>query len=503
MNWFVIRNGGPAAPLGSIPMLPYPDFAAQLAELLRDQACHCVAYFAAPVGQGQGLRLYALVANDRTGEIVAASHAVDYYTEQVESLSATLPALHPFEREIHELFGLRFHNHPWQKPLRYPHNRHYPEATIDTYPFYTMQGGELHQVQVGPVHAGIIEPGAFRFLCNGEQILHLEIALGYQHRGIETLMAQSSRHRLRQIALAESIAGDSVVAHATAAAMIFEAGTRNEILDCERAVALEMERIAMHLADTGALCMDLGYQLGQVVCEALRTLVINTTQGWCGNRFGKGLIRPFGSHYRLDPEQLRNIETTMEQVITRYREVAAAILSNPSILARLEQVCRVTRRQALQVGAVGMAARSSGLERDARTRHNVVRSHLAHQPVLCAEGDLMARLRLRMLEIDQSYSLLAEYCALLAAKWPEAVPAPDYGRALPADSLLVSLVEGWRGEVCHVALTGPEGAISTYKVVDPSLHNWMMLALSVRQAQISDFPVSNKSFNLSYCGHDL
>lgn len=522
-----VSGGVGCVALERIPVLPYAAFATDMRALLGSvsagddfsETARCLAYFAVPQEAGSdgggGLLFYALVARDTEGDVLVASHLLEYHYEGfLEALTAEIPALHPFEREITERYGVRFSGMPWDKPLRYPHDRHHRDDTIDTYPFYSIAGRELHEVHVGPVHAGIIEPGAFRFLCDGEQIVHLEIALGYQHRGVETLMAGTC-DRLRQILLGESIAGDTTIGHATAAAGILESGIPgetgwegSEVIHCERAVALEMERLAIHIGDTAALCMDLAYQTGHVACEALRTLVINAMQQWCGNRFGKGLVRPFGAHHRLTLERAKHIEATITEVMSRYRAVRRDLLAAPSVLARLEGICSVSRQQALRVGAVGPAARMAGIERDTRRAFNFYPLD-GFRPVVIDEerdggnGDLLARLKMRFREAEVSYAMIVAGCKELAGRWFENYPAPDYGKPLAKRSLIFSLVEGWRGEICHVALTDPKGELALYKVYDPSIHNWMMLALSVRGAQISDFPVSNKSFNLSYCGHDL
>ncbi len=521
MNWLPIHNDGTPIPRKKIPVLPYAQFGAEMRAMLARPENRCAAYFAVASPDGGTLNFYALVARDTEGDVVVAAHTLDYYDEGfLESLAGDILALHCFEREMAELYGIHFKGSPWDKPLRYPWNRRYTDERIDNYPFYSMESQELHQVNVGPVHAGIIEPGAFRFLCDGEKVLHLEIALGYQHRGIESLIAAASGNPLRQIALAESIAGDTAVAHATAIALILESKaprtetwvTTRAILAAERIAAIEMERLAMHIADISALCGDIAYQTGQVACEALRTLVINALQSWCGNRFGKGLVRPFGSHFRLSLELIKSIETTLDEVIRRMGEVGDNLLSTPSVLARFEGICAVTRGQALRVGAVGMAARSSGVIRDSRLAHNFALAAIpaseggifdGFKPCVRKGGDLMARLRLRLDEIVASRNIIAAAMKEAAGRWFEPYPAPDYSVALPSDSLIFSLVEGWRGEICHAALTGTGGGIESYKVVDPSVHNWLLLALSVRDAQISDFPLSNKSFNLSYCGHDL
>ena len=359
-------------------------------------------------------------------------------------------------------------------------------------------------MNVGPIHAGIIEPGAFRFVCNGESVLHLEIALGYQHRGAEHEFS-STTNRLRQTLLAEGIAGDSAVSHATAYSSVVEKLAHkpaSEALWIERTVALELERMAMHIADTGALSMDVAYQLGQVACEALRTMTINTTQAWCGNRFGKGLIRPCGTNKPLTTEKVAMIRTNVAEIRRRYNEVVEDIKSSPSLLARFEQCGIVPKAEMQRIGGVGMAARASGVKRDIRTSHPYAAyaSQIQHESIVKRHGDVMARLTMRCSEVLQSADYIEQ---LLAAYTPTDIARPDYEAPMAAESLAFSLIEGWRGEICHVATTNAQGEIATYKIKDPSLHNWLALAIAVRGEGISDFPICNKSFNLSYCGHDL
>lgn len=504
MNWLITDNTAPAAALGKIPEVSYADFYNDLAAKLADVRYHVAHYFALP--SGDRLRFFCLLLDDNTGQVLLASHAMGYHDETaLPSLTALHPALHPFERDIAERYGVRFDSMPWPKPLRFPFDRFDRSSSMDNYPFYTMKGGSLHEVNVGPIHAGIIEPGAFRFICNGEQVLHLEIALGYQHRGVEHLFEHTD-NLLRRMCLAETVAGDSAVAHATAFAEAVEkltARERSAELERERTVALELERMAMQIADTGALSMDVGYQLGQVACEALRTLTINTTQAWCGNRFGKGLIRPFGSFHPLTADKAAMIRSNIADIRRRYNEVRLDMKESPSLLARFEQCGVVPREEMLRIGGVGTAARASGLLRDLRSTHpfGVYTDMICHDSIVKRHGDVMARLMMRCREVLQS----ADYIeSLLSGYEPAAaVPEPRYDVPLAADALSFSLVEGWRGEICHVALTDARGSIVKYKIKDPSLHNWLALALAVRGEGISDFPICNKSFNLSYCGHDL
>ena len=503
MNYHIIDNISRAVALKDIPTVGYAALYDDLRERLKQERYHVAHYFALP--DDSQLRFYIILLDDEEHRIMLASFTMDYYdATALPSLTALHPAMHPFEREIAELYDVEFDSMPWNKPLRFSFDRRNRNSTMDNYPFYTIEGDSLHEVNVGPIHAGIIEPGAFRFICNGENVLHLEIALGYQHRGVEKSFAATD-NRLRQTLLAESVAGDSAVSHASAFVAAVEklAGRdANAGLVRERAVAAELERMAMHIADTGALSMDVGYQLGQVACEALRTMTINTTQAWCGNRFGKGLIRPLGTNKPLTPEKIDTIRRNVAEIRRRYDEVRQDIKSSPTLLARYEQCGVVPRADMLRIGGVGMAARASGVGRDIRASHPAgVYASIPHESIVKRHGDVMARLMVRCRAVLQSADLIER---LLADFTPVPNPSrPDYEAALAPESLAVGLVEGWRGEICHVALTDAEGRIAAYKVKDPSLHNWLALALAVRGEGISDFPICNKSFNLSYCGHDL
>jgi Ni,Fe-hydrogenase III large subunit/NADH:ubiquinone oxidoreductase subunit C len=487
----------------AIPVLPYTVFSLHITELLREPYNHCLNYFVVPFPDRY--KFMCCIANDEAKSILLFSH------EHEKASHISLPSLtrihfpfHLFEREIHENFGIEFPDHPWLKPIRYPANRHDKGKIMDSYPFYSMEGEELHEVGVGPVHAGVIEPGHFRFICNGEKVLHLEIQLGYQHRGVESLFVKNESS-LKNSLLAECIAGDTAIGHSVCHAGVMEALAGLPVsgtLALERTIALEMERIAVHIGDTAALCTDVAYQFGQVVNEALRTIVINTMQGWCGNRFGKGLVRSGGTRYPLTPATAAVIRKNLQEIRLRYGQITGHIFSMSSVLGRFEATGRVTAKQASLIGAVGMAARSSGLKRDIRWSHpSLAYSSLNFEPVVISRGDVWARAMMRKSEVEQSIDLVFHMLDLLEGKNDHTLPV--YNDEAEPDAFSISVTEGWRGEICHTAITGENGKIMHYKVKDPSLHNWMALALAVRGQEISDFPLCNKSFNLSYCGNDL
>jgi len=272
-------------------------------------------------------------------------------------------------------------------------------------------------------------------------------------------------------------------------------------LQIARTVAAELERIAMHTADLSALCTDVAFQLGSAVLQGLRTIIINTFMAWCGNRFARKLIRVGYEPYLLNNDILKVIAQNLDNYEKRFCEIADKMFDMPSVLARFEQTGIVSAAQTRLIGAVGMAARTAGIARDIRQSHPYsFYKNMNHKPVLLHSGDVKARAKIRDLEIRQSLKYIREMLAQYSTS-DSCNQAP--ANKLQPGSFAIALTEGWRGEICHCAVTDHSGKLVHYKIKDASLHNWMALALAVRNNEISDFPVCNKSFNLSYCGYDL
>ena len=416
------------------------------------------------------------------------------------SLTARFPAVQMFERELWEQTGLEPVGHPWCKPVRYEGAR---QQLMHTHPFFVLRGQQVHEVGVGPIHAGVIEPGHFRFMCHGEQVLHLEIQLGYQHRGVEALLLQ--RPPLALTPLVETIAGDSSIAYAWSYCNALEAlgGVQvSEGAEQVRGVALELERIAMHLSALTGLATDIAFLQGGATLGRLRTAIINATLRICGSRFGRGWLRPGGVRHGITGALRQDLLDTLAAFARDAAQVHDLMLGARSVQARFQGVGVVGTQVAQDLGLVGLVARASGLAMDARTSQPG-RLYAGHPvPVLTqATGDCWARMQLRMREIDASTAWIQHL--LQGPVEGLAAPSLRVPGPLAPQGLCVSVQEGFRGPVVQVLETAADGSLLHCKVQDPSMLNWFGLAWAVRNNEISDFPICNKSFDLSYCGNDL
>jgi len=503
---YPIRNGQ-CWELNQVPVLDENAFRQMILSEC-SQESRLVNLFAYPDPAGS-TRIVSILGRDWEGTLSIFSMNLVAAQTSFRSLTPELLQAHLFEREIAEQFAITPQGHPWLKPLRYHQNyRNVPDlwsgiaskSIPGSYPFHQSGGEEAHEVAVGPVHAGVIEPGHFRFQCHGEEILNLEIQLGYQHRGIEKMMERLPLERT--MLLAESIAGDTVIGHAIAYCNIIESLSGCEIpprAEAIRSIALELERLSNHVGDLGALSGDIGFLPAAAYFGRLRGEFLNLLMELSGNRFGRSLCRTGGVLFDLEDEMKADFKKRLWQARKDLKEISDLFFTKSSVLSRLEGTGIVSNAMAKELGLVGLASRASGCARDVRTDYAFGMYRFRHIPVSTVfSGDVYARALMRRLESQRSI----EFLLGLLNKMPEGDLIAQTP-ALRPGAMALTMVEGWRGEIVHVAMTDPHSRILRYKIKDASFNNWAAVSMAARGAQISDFPLCNKSFNLSYAGHDL
>jgi Ni,Fe-hydrogenase III large subunit len=415
---------------------------------------------------------------------------------EFNSYANQFPQTNYFECELAENYGYFPINHPWLRPVR----KQNVILKDIPYQFYKLDGDEVHEVAVGPIHAGVIEPGHFRFQCHGELVYYLEINLGYQHRGIENMLLNSSPNQ--RIILSESITGDTVIGHTYAHCQAIE-GLANAHISLRaqviRSIAEELERIAMHLAGLGGIANDIGFAIVSSSYGRLRTLVINTLAALCGSRFGRGLFVYGGVRFDFTEEIIKDLIDKFSVVRKDIKAINDLLFSSTGVSTRFDNTGTISKDFAEQIGLVGLAARACGIELDTRLMNPYGAYHYFPISInTLSSGDVFARTRLRSLEIEESLKYIFE----LIENLPVGIIKTDINKSTP-NSMIISIVEGWRGEIVHSAVTDENGNIVQYKIKDPSFNNWYGLGLALQGTPISDFPLCNKSFDLSYAGHDL
>jgi len=464
--------------------------------------------------------LFLAGSPDRRIELQVTLPADDPALPSLASLS--FPASR-FEREMHDLYGIVPVGHPLPRRLVrhahwpagwYPmrHDAGPPPPFIDTeaYPFIAVVGDGVYEIPVGPVHAGIIEPGHFRFSVVGESILKLKARLWFTHRGVEKLF--EGLGATGAIHLAERISGDTSAAHALAHSLAVEDAlgiTMPEPAQRLRALVLELERLYNHAADLGALANDVGFSLANAHALKIREELLRINNATTGHRLLRGAISPGAVEVLTlpDPEQLTRLAVELAEVVQ-------LTLDNSVIRDRFTGTAVLTREQAGDLGCLGYVARASGLATDARVDHPTCDLPVTPvppvTPVTSTGGDVLARFSLRAAEFAASTALATQLITTASVHSFRAEPAKGSGTHEPPGAGSrggvrsgVGIVEGWRGTIVHRVEVGTDGRLTRVKVVDPSWFNWPALPLALAGTIVPDFPVTNKSFNLSYAGNDL
>ncbi|MDC8446758.1 MAG: NADH-quinone oxidoreductase subunit C [Nitrospira sp.] len=431
------------------------------------------------------------------------------------SITPHIHAAHWYEREIRDMFGLIPQGHPdlrrlvrhehWPKgmhPLRkdFPWDRVLGRRQCE-HRFRHIEGEGVFEVPVGPIHAGIIESGHFRFSVAGEPIMQLELRHFWKHRGIEKLFEQQTL--IDALPLAERVSGDTAVGHGLAYCQAVETLLHLEVprrAKYLRTLFLELERLSNHLGDIGAMCNDTAYALAHAHCGRMKERIMQLNDRLTGSRFLRGAIRVGGVTRNIDNGRLTEIVEELNRIQLDFSEVGAIIFANASLTDRLETAGILHERTAWDHAVMGVVGRASGMDCDLRRdRPFAAYDALPVNVALYRYGDVRARLRVRGDEIHESIRLIRE----LRGKIPDGPIADEPSRSPDPGDWTLSAVEGWRGEILYMVMAGEGGRIHRCKVRDPSFVNWPAIQWAVLGNIIPDFPLINKSFNLSYAGNDL
>ncbi len=458
------------------------------------------------------IELHYLFANDCENWFVHATADLPPDDPTIPSLATfTYPASR-FEREIKDLFGIEPIGHPDQRPL--VRHAFWPEDYFPLckdsalpgkfeddgtpFPFLPVGGEGVYEIPVGPVHAGIIEPGHFRFSVVGETVIDLKIRLYFTHKGTEKLF--EGRMPAEGVELAERISGDTPVGHSLAYCQALEALAGVEVparAQFIRVVLLEMERLYNHVADFGMICNDTGFAVAHSHCFRIRERLLRLNKRLTGNRLLRGGIVPGGVAHPISNDL--NVPAELDSILADFNEVVEISLNNTMVMDRLEGTGRLTAKTATDLGVLGYVARASGVDVDARRDHPFAAyRHLKFSVPVFESGDVYARTMVRVEEARESVGLVRQAIAGMAAG-PLAAPL---GR-LPAFEPAFGIVEGWRGAIVHWVMVDHEGRLFRVKVKDPSFANWPALSFAMLKNIVPDFPLCNKSFNQSYSGNDL
>ena len=393
------------------------------------------------------------------------------------------------ERAVRDLAGLDAEGSPDVRPwLRHG----------EPYAFLTAEGESLHQIAVGPVHAGIIEPGHFRFTANGETVVRLEERLGYVHKGTEALMAGASI--ARAALLAGRVSGDSTVAHALAYARAVEDALGAQVPPRAlwlRALAGELERLANHFGDIGAVCNDASFVIMHASCGLLRERVLRASSACFGHRLMMDRVIPGGMERDLAPGAVEHLTALIAIARKRFPELVDLYENTASLKDRTVSTGILSPALARQFAAGGTIGRASGRDFDARrTPGYAPYDALRFEVPVVQAGDVNARVWIRILEVEQSLALIEQIL--------ERLPAGPVFAALPAaQGEGAALVEGFRGDIFAWVRVGAGGQVERCHLRDPSWFQWPLLEAAIEGNIVADFPLCNKSFNCSYSGHDL
>jgi Ni,Fe-hydrogenase III large subunit/Ni,Fe-hydrogenase III component G len=462
-------------------------------------------------GDQNAFHVHYLFGQARENWFLHATAVVAAGSPEIPSLATLHYPASRFEREIFDLFGIRAVGHPDPRPLvrhgfwpsdYFPLRKDAqpPEFHDDgqAFPFQQVGGEGVYEIPVGPVHAGIIEPGHFRFSVVGETIIDMKSRLYFTHKGTEKLF--EGRTPGDGVELAERVSGDTSVGHALAYCQAVEALAEVAVPPRARylrVILLELERLYNHVGDFGMIANDTGFAAGHAHCFRIRERLFRLNKRLTGHRLLRGTLTPGG--VRGDMPAGLDLAGEVEEALADFEEIVEISLSNTLVADRLEGTGRLTTQTARDHGALGFVARASGLDADARRDYPFAAyGELSVRVPVFDSGDVKARTLVRVEEARESARLIREAVRALPGG-PLHAPVG----ALPAFIPAFSLVEGWRGRIVHWLMTDAGGNLERVKILDPSFLNWRPLSYALLKNIVPDFPLCNKSFNQSYSGNDL
>jgi Ni,Fe-hydrogenase III large subunit/Ni,Fe-hydrogenase III component G len=480
--------------------------------LRRDFGAELIFMAAADRRADRGIfEVHYLFAPARENWFVHATAGVPGAAPTIVSLATLHYPASRFEREIYDLFGIVAEGHPDPRPLVrhgfWPAD-YFPlrkdaaprDFTDDgrAFPFTQVGGEGVYEIPVGPVHAGVIEPGHFRFSVVGETIIDMKSRLYFTHKGTEKLF--EGREPAAGVELAERVSGDTTIGHSLAFCQALEAATGTAVPERARwlrVILLEMERLYNHVADFGMIANDTGYAVGHSHCFRIRERLLRLNKRLTGNRLLRGGVVPGGVGHDL-PEGL-DLPGELEGALRDFEEIVGLALENTLVLDRLDGTGRLAPRTAQDHGVLGYVARASGIDADVRRDHPFAAyEQLGVRVPVFDSGDVKARTLVRVEEARESVRLIREAVRRLPPG-PRAAPLGP----LPPYAPAFALVEGWRGAVVHWVMADERGRLHRVKIMDPSFLNWRPLSYALLKNIVPDFPLCNKSFNQSYSGNDL
>lgn len=455
----------------------------------------------------------SVFVSPKSGQWIIVTMDIAQENPVFETLAKVIHSASLFEREIWEMFGIEAKGNPDLRPMNlhnevcpsenYPLRKDFQKiqpGKLGEYQFSRVEGQGIFEVPVGPVHAGIIGPGHFRFSAAGEPIINLEIRLGFTHRGVEKLF--EGKPYLEMIRLSECVCGDASFAHSLAYAAAVEKIASVSIprqAAILRAIYLELERMYNHVNDIGGIAVDVGYSFPAAYASIIKESILQLNESLTASRYLKKVNTIGGVLVDIDETNKQTLFKSLKIIKHDFNQLVKILDSSVSFMDRVDSTGALKRKTAEDLGIVGLIGRACGIPADLRKYFLGVYKEAGFKIGLQESGDVLARLRIREFEFRESLRLIEEF----AAKLKKNEQIISISKLELKAGAALGYTEGWRGPILYWLKIDNYGLIERCKIVDASFHNWQGLSYAVLGNIIPDFPVCNKSFDLSYSGNDL